>query len=234
MKGPEQQTYTVSAVSPADNSDNQCRKCGECCKGGGPALHLKDLPLITSGKLTVRDLITIRKGELAHNPLTGKIQPASAELVKIAGAGSQWQCCYYDTTQGCKIYHYRPVGCRLLKCWDTSDILNLVEKDTLCRLDIIAGSDPLVALIRDHEELCPCDGLQSILAHRGSLPEQLKKELETRVESDLQFRERVIEAFNLSLHEEMFYFGRPFFQLLKPLGVKVVQSKTGVRLIWNV
>ena len=199
-------------------------------ENGGPALHREDLALITSTRLPVSDLVTIRKGELAHNPLTGKVQPASVELVKIVGAGGQWQCCYYDSDHGCTIYHYRPVGCRLLKCWDPGDILNLV--DTLCRLDIVTADSPFVALIKEHEKLCPCDGLQSILTDRNSLTQQQKNELEARVNSDLQFRKRVIEDYNLSLREEMFYFGRPFFQLLNPLGVSVVESETGVQLIW--
>jgi Fe-S-cluster containining protein len=228
----EQHRDTVRAAFPGDNTAKQCRKCGECCKKGGPALHREDLALVVSGKLPVSDLITIRKGELAYNPLTGKIQPASVELVKIVGAGGRWQCCYYDRDLGCTIYHRRPVGCRLLKCWDPDDILNLVEKDTLCRLDIITADDPFAALIKEHEKLCPCAGLQSILANRDSLTQQQKGALEARVERDLQFRKRVIEDFNLNLREEMFYFGRPFFQLLKPLGVRVVESKTGVQLIW--
>lgn len=233
MVAREQQANAARTVSSDGSGETQCRKCGECCKNGGPALHREDLALITSGKLAVSDLITIRKGELAHNPLTGKVQPASVELVKLVGSGSQWQCCYYDGDQGCTIYHYRPLGCRLLKCWDTSDILNLIEKDTLSRLDILADSDPLVALIKEHEELCPCTGLQSILADKNGLTSQQKKELETRVESDLQFRKKVIGDCNLSLREELFYFGRPFFQLLQPLGVRVVESKTGLQLIWN-
>lgn len=224
---------TGGASKKGSSAEKQCRKCGECCKGGGPALHLEDLALITSGKLAVSDLITIRKGELAHNPLTGKIQPAAVELVKIVGSGKQWQCCYYDSEQGCTIYHYRPVGCRLLKCWDTDDILGLVEKDTLGRLDIVTDNVPLIALITNHEELCPCTGLQSILDEKVSLSQEQKKELETRVRNDLQFRKKVLEEFDFSLREELFYFGRPFFQLLQPLGVRVVESKIGVQLIWD-
>ncbi|MFW2366714.1 MAG: YkgJ family cysteine cluster protein [Desulforhopalus sp.] len=235
MLGDREHQVDKTRQAPQKDSsfEMQCRKCGECCKNGGPALHLEDLVLITSGKLAVSDLITIRKGELVHNPVSGKIQPAAVELVKIVGSGKQWQCCYYDNEQGCTIYHYRPLGCRLLKCWDTADILGLVEKDTVGRLDIVTDNAPLIALITDHEELCPCAGLHSIMDEKGSLTQEQKKELETRVRNDLQFRKKVLEDFGFSLREELFYFGRPFFQLLQPLGVKVVESESGIQLIWD-
>ncbi len=62
-------------------------------------MHIQDLELVGNGKilkLPVSSLITIRKGELAHNPLTQKIQPVTVELVKIVGTGRQWDCCYYN------------------------------------------------------------------------------------------------------------------------------------------
>lgn len=208
-----------------------CKKCGNCCRKGGPALHSQDLPLIKSGKIPVSALITIRKGELAHNPLTGKVQPVAVELVKIVGAGRQWDCCYYDETVGCTIYEHRPHGCRILKCWDTEEILALVEKDTLSRFDILAADDPLIPVIREHERICPCDGLEDVLA--GRLSEKLKKDLEKRVRDDLRFRSRIIADYDLKLSMELFCFGRPFFQLLRALGVGVSESRSGVQLRWE-
>lgn len=233
MKAGEQIAGIVQGASSTGSVQEQCRKCGECCKSGGPALHREDLALIRAGKLTVRDLITIRKGELAHNPLTGKIQPATVELVKIVGSGRQWQCSFYDNERACTIYNDRPIGCRLLKCWDTKDILNVIEKDTLTRMDILDESDPLVPLIKEHEELCPCGGLESVRDNKSRLTPQQKKELETIVSSDLQYRNKVITNFKLSLREELFYFGRPFFQLLQPLGVRIVESENGVQVLWK-
>lgn len=208
-----------------------CKKCGNCCRKGGPALHSQDLPLIQSGKIPVSALITIRKGELALNPLTGKVQPVAVELVKIIGAGRQWDCCYYDETDGCTIYDHRPHACRILKCWDTEEILALVGKDTLSRFDILDADDPLIPVIREHERICPCDGLEDVLA--GRLSEKLKKDLEKRVRDDLRFRTRIIADYNLKLSRELFCFGRPFFQLLQALGVGVSESRSGVQLRWE-
>jgi Fe-S-cluster containining protein len=208
-----------------------CKKCGNCCRKGGPALHSQDLPLIQSGKIPVSALITIRKGELAHNPLTGKVQPVAVELVKIIGAGRQWDCCYYDETDGCTIYDHRPHACRILRCWDTDEILALVEKDTLSRFDILAADDPLIPVIREHERICPCDGLEDVLA--GRISETLKKDLEKRVRDDIRFRSRIIADYDLKLSMELFCFGRPFFQLLQALGVGVSESRSGVQLRWR-
>lgn len=211
----------------------ECRKCGNCCKKGGPALHTQDIELVKRGEIPVSSLITIRKGELGHNPVSGKIQPVTVELVKIVGTGRQWDCCYFDEQSGCTVYDRRPYACRVLKCWDTDEILDLVEKDTLSRFDILDKDDPLAPVILEHERICPCEDLQIVYAGIDLLSEQQKHDLEKRVRSDLRFRSRVIEDFQLKVTEELFYFGRPFFQLLRQLGVGVSESHTGIQLTWG-
>jgi hypothetical protein len=64
-----------------------CRRCGRCCLQGGPALHRADLPLIGDGGIPLERLITIRRGELADNPVAGGVRATRVELVKIAGSG---------------------------------------------------------------------------------------------------------------------------------------------------
>jgi len=215
------------------NKQTVCKKCGNCCQQGGPALHIQDLGLIKTGKIPISSLITIRKGELAENPLAGRIQPVIVELVKIVGTGRLWDCCYYDKDAGCTVYNDRPQACRVLKCWDPEEILNLVEKDTLSRFDILEKDDPMVQVILEHERICPCDNLGFIQSNLGGLSDIFKNELEKRVRSDLRFRTRVIEDFHLKVSEELFYFGRPFFQLLQQLGARVFESPAGVSLRWG-
>jgi hypothetical protein len=108
-----------------------------------------------------------------------------------------------------------------------------VEKDTLSRLDILSGDDPLVPVILEHERLCPCEDLQFIQDNSGRLSTEYKNELEKRVRSDLRFRIRVTGDFQLKVSEELFYFGRPLFQLLEPLGIRVSETPTGIHLIWR-
>lgn len=211
----------------------ECNRCGNCCREGGPALHKGDLTLVRDGKIPISSLITIRKGELTHNPVTEAVQPAGVELIKIIGKGQRWECCYFDEQRGCTIYENRPRTCVLLKCWDTKDILDLVEKETLSRFDILGPDHLLIPAIRKHEHICPCPDLLYIRDRAGRLSDQQEKELEKRVKDDLQFRASVTGDYNLKLSEELFYFGRPLFQLLQPLGAIISESRSEVTLRWK-
>lgn len=210
-----------------------CERCGKCCEQGGPALHRQDIELVRSGLLPTSRLITIRKGELVHNPLIGAVQPAAVELVKIAGTGRQWACCYYDQTRGCTIHDHRPHACRALKCWDTRDVRALIEQDTLSRFDILPANDVLLPVLREHSRICPCDDLAYVRTNLAHLSDEKKQELANRVDKELRLRMRVVAEHHLGLSQELFYFGRPFFQLLQALGVGVVDCGDGVRLRWQ-
>ena len=209
---------------------NECRKCGTCCLQGGPALHMEDLGLIRSGKLPINRLITIRKGELADDPLTDSVHAVAYELVKITGTGRDWRCFYYAAEKGCTIYASRPSACRVLKCWDTAAILALVGQDTLTRLDILAAGDPLRPLVEEHERLCPCPDMEMIRGSVLSGRVQGLDDLQRLVDVDLQFRDQVINDRGLSLAEEMFFFGRPLFQLLQAVGIGITETAGGIRL----
>jgi Fe-S-cluster containining protein len=211
-------------------AQTECRQCGTCCLKGGPALHVEDLESIRNGKLPVNRLITIRKGELAHDPLVGRVQAVAYELVKICGTGRDWRCFYYAAVKGCTIYTSRPSACRVLKCWDSDEILALIGKDILTRLDILEVGDPLRLLVEEHERRCPCPDMElirdSLLG--GSLNDL--DGLQRLVDTDLGFRGQVVKDHNLSLAEELFCFGRPIFQLLQAAGVGITEAAEGVWL----
>lgn len=210
----------------------QCKQCGKCCEQGGPALHLQDIELIHNGQIPIASLITLRKGELAHNPKTDKIQAILVELVKLIGTGREWNCLYYNSDKGCMIYEKRPHACQVLECWDTEAILALVEKDTLSRNLILGEDHPMIPIIAEHERICPCHDLEYLSNNYSRLSAAEKKNIEKRVRHDLRFRSRIIKDFDLKLSEELFYFGRPLFQLLQPLGVRVREAQGELHLIW--
>lgn len=209
----------------------ECKRCGICCQKGGPALHVPDLALVRGGQLPWGDLITIRRGELAHNPLSDEIEPVLQEIVKIRGTGREWCCCYYDpASKGCSIYGKRPMACGVLKCWQPEETLALVGRDLLSRLDILEEDDPLRSFVLEHERLCPCPDMGEV---RNKLTDQAGRDLrslEKLVNTDLAFRNRVVQEFNLDLAQETFLFGRPIFQLLQALGLIVSESPQGLRL----
>jgi hypothetical protein len=52
------------------------------------------------------------------------------------------------------------------------------------------------------------------------------------INEDIRIRTRAVQEFNITLAEELFYFGRPLFQLLQQVGVRVSESEGVLRLRW--
>jgi Fe-S-cluster containining protein len=210
-----------------------CSRCGTCCRQGGPALHRQDLALIREGVLPLDDLITVRRGELALQPLATSPTLVTHEFLKIKGQGGSWCCAFYDEqAKGCRRYSHRPLACRLLDCTDTGPVLAIAGQDLLTRLDCLAADDPLLPLISAHDQLCACPDLEAVSrelenADHGTV---LLADLEAAVASDLAFRARAAAGHRLSLDRELFSFGRPLFQLLLPLGVLTRNTPEGLRL----
>ncbi|MEE4242656.1 MAG: YkgJ family cysteine cluster protein [Desulfopila sp.] len=216
-----------------DTEQNTCKRCGTCCSKGGPALHTADLRLVREGLLPLSRLITIRKGELVFKPHEDAPQLALCELVKISGTGKEWQCFYFDDeTKGCMMYQDRPLSCRELQCWDTGAVEDLVEKDTLDRFDIVSENEPIYSLIREHESRCPCPDMEALL--KALLEKNLPplEPLEELTNEDIRLRRKAVQEIDITLAEELFYFGRPIFQLLQQLGVKVREENGMLKLRW--
>ncbi|MFH1152396.1 MAG: YkgJ family cysteine cluster protein [Pseudomonadota bacterium] len=211
-------------------SQTECRMCGTCCEKGGPALHTQDLDRLGSGGLDPAHLITIRKDELAIDPARNRPMPVKHELVKIRGRKGTWQCCFYDRSKKqCTIYDNRPQACRVLKCWDTSDVLALAGRDLISRIDVIGKDHPLAQRILTHEKRCPCPDMTR-LAQEGHVSGKTIKTLEKLIAADLDFRTQAVTDLNLSVEEEMFAFGRPVFQLLESIGFTVAETPRGLKL----
>ena len=213
-----------------DTKQTSCKQCGICCTKGGAALHSTDIALINKDHILRKDLVTIRKGEFAYNPVADRVQATKAEIVKLRGTGREWTCCYYDPmSRGCTIYDNRPMACGVLKCWDPEESLSLVETDLLGRIEILGQNELLKGLIAEYERACPVPDFTSLPDAFLENPDPIIASLEDAVNRDLQFRDRVVTKSKQILEEEMFLFGRPLFQLLQPFGILVMQS--GNRLL---
>jgi len=191
---------------------------------GGPTLHKEDKKILLEGHISYQHLVTIRKGEPAFTPLSDKPEPVKQELVKIAGKGKTWECLFYGKKESsCAIYEKRPLECRLLKCWDTSDILSITGKDTITRADIISQDDPITKFIERHEKKCSvlmAENLISAVMKKNSDSISLVK-LTALVQQDLAIRSKAISEFGLSVETELFFFGRPMFKILNSQGISV-------------
>lgn len=136
-------------------TDEQCRRCGTCCRSGGPALHQADRSLVESGRLPLADLFTIRSGEPVMDNVAGTRSTAPTDIIKIKGTGRGWQCRYFDpATNGCRIYGHRPLECKLLLCANPAEAMAEYDQDRLTRRDLLEGQADLMALITDHEASC--------------------------------------------------------------------------------
>lgn len=212
-----------------------CKQCGTCCRQGGATLHREDLELLRAGAIGYQHLTTIRKGELALSPISDRLEPTATELVRLSGSKGSWSCCFLDQElNACTIYDQRPLECRLLKCWDTAELLKAVGRNTLCRLDLIDTANPLRELIEFHEHECGCPDMEKIRnADREAEGAEWLARLTALVRKDLAFRSRVMTEFNLPTTVEVFAFGRPLFIILNSVGIMTREEQGEVTLRWQ-
>ena len=211
-----------------------CDRCGSCCKQGGPALHRPDISLIQGGRLDRYHLVTIRKGEPAFLPFADQPAPVPSEFLKLQGRQGSWCCLFYDEqARACSIYENRPMACGLFDCTAPEPILAITGKDLLTRFDCIDPDDPLLPLVRRHDREFPCPDMEMVTAGLNSPADRLSllADLTPLVNGDLAFRRQLTAQGTLSVAAEMFYFGRPLFQLLLPLGVGIRETPSGVQLL---
>lgn len=201
---------------------NECQRCGTCCQKGGPVLHHEDKEILRAWHIGHKHLVTIRQGELARNPINDLLEPVHQELVKVRGKGDDWTCCFYDEKESsCSVYEHRLLECRLLKCWNPSELLSVIGKNTIIRADVINPDDPILEVIKTHELECPYDEIETsidnILRERNK-SKNLER-LTQLVNKDLSIRHYALSELGLNKDFELFIFGRPLFKILIDRGL---------------
>jgi len=202
----------------------ECTRCGTCCLKGGPALHHEDKKILLAGYAGHQHLVTIRKGEMAFNPLRNILEPVKKELIKVKGKGDDWACYFYDEKEAsCNIYENRFLECCLLKCWDTSEIMSLIGKNTITRADIINPGDPIMKVINEHEQECPFNEINALVSglYSGKEKSKILTQLSEFVQKDFAIRSYAVAELGLMEEFEMFIFGRPLYKCLNDRGLKV-------------
>jgi len=212
-----------------------CRQCGTCCRKGGPALHHQDTDLLREGAIGYRQLVTIRAGEFVYSPVSGALEAAVGELVKITGRGGEWTCLFFEESRSaCGIYDRRPLECRLLKCWDPGELLTVAGRDTIRRVDIVAAGDPVLDLIAHQQRECPAEVVATATAGWRSEPanEKCRDLLADLVRRDLALRNHAIVDLGLPAEVELFVFGRPLFRQLAGFGVGLREVDGHIEFLW--
>lgn len=206
-----------------DTATTECRRCGTCCKKGGPSFHLEDKVLVENGIILSKHLYTIRKGELSFDNVKGCILPASSDIIKIKGRKGSWTCVFFDGKNNeCTIYDTRPMECRVLKCWDTREIEKIYAKNRLTRKDLISSIEGLWDLVEEHQNQCGYDMLTLFVdaLNTDKKNEVLKGILEI-IEHDIKIRELVVQRAGLESDLTDFIFGRPITETIKMYGLKI-------------
>ncbi len=183
---------------------SSCRRCGTCCKKGGPSFHSEDRFLIEDGLILSKHLYTIRKGETVYDNVTGRLCSAESEIIKIKGKHGRWTCVFFNE-HGCDIYDNRPIECRALKCWDTRDIEKIYACNRLSRKDLLSEIKGLWELIQDHESRCSYQKLRQLLKQS---PEN-KDEIQLMLAYDKEIRAVASEKGRIDPEMTDFLFGRP-------------------------
>jgi Fe-S-cluster containining protein len=214
-------------------SDSTCRRCGTCCKKGGPAFHQADKALIESGEIPAKYLYTIRKGEMAHDNVRQCLEPVSSDIIKIKGKGNSWTCLFFDKAQAaCSIYDHRPIECRALKCWDTDQLEALYSQKRLTRGDLLAGIEGLWDLIKGHQQRCSYDTILALVkAIDSDQPGHARQKLAELIQFDNEIRKLAVSRGGLDADMLDFLFGRPLNQTLKNFGLSVLQKGKKIVLV---
>jgi Fe-S-cluster containining protein len=216
------------AKSEPNTKNTKCRRCGTCCKNGGPSFHLEDKMLIEKGMIPLKFIYTIRKGERCYDNIKECFLPASSDILKIKGQKGSRTCVFFnETDQECTIYDHRPMECRILKCWDTGEIQRIYAQNRLTRKDLILSVEGLWQLVEDHQERCSYDMLKLFIdsLEKENRHEALEKILNI-IEYDKNIRNLTIQKAGLDPDLTDFLFGRPITETIRIYGIKI-EEKNG-------
>mgnify|MGYP001820073788 FL=1 len=194
---------------------DQCQRCGICCQKGGPALHKEDVLLIEKGCIPAKNLFTLRKGEMAFDNVHGHAAPLEDEIMKIKGQDGSWACCYYDpTAHACRNYDSRPVECRVLACWNTTEIEQIYAHDRLTRRDLLASVGGLWEIVQTHERRCAYRKIEKWMPQIKSGNETARAALGEIVAYDRHLRSLAVAKSGITPALLDFLFGRPLSETL--------------------
>jgi Fe-S-cluster containining protein len=221
-------------TSPEGNRET-CRRCGECCRKGGPAFHAVDRPLIEKGLIPASCLYTIRPGEPVRDNVAGRLAFAEADIIKIKGRGDEWTCCFLATDdKGCRIYEDRPEECRRMQCWDTRAIEARYQKQRLSRYDLLKSVNGLWELIVHHEERCSYARVRKLCSRLDADDrDSAMSEIQSMVRYDESLRALLVERGQARDDMLDFLLGRPLTRILPGFHIRVDRRDDRIRLVYS-
>jgi len=201
---------------PTDPNDPVCRRCGICCRKGGPGLHAEDLPLIADGTLPRNRLVTLRAGEPVYDNVAGRVEALAEEMLKVRDLDSR-ACPFLEGEADCLIHGRRPRECRLLFCEAPQALMEAYGRDRLTRRDVLPPGSAIFELVRHHEERCPAAKAAALARRAARQDAAALRELGDMIRFDETYRELLVTRAGVAADESPFYLGRPLRQVLRPL-----------------
>ena len=205
-----------------------CLKCGTCCRKGSPSLYQEDLPLVLRGAIKRTDLMTLRKGEIGFSNEQNDLIQLSREQVKIQEKPGTRECLFFQSESGaCGIYENRPLQCRTLECWNPEDFQRLERGRPLSRRDLFAPLDPVLPVIKAHEEKCDLMHLEKELQRAGDQQKDGQDRVMEGLGFDRHAREFLGETYGFRPEHLVFLLGRPLMEVVASLGYRISLDPEG-------
>jgi len=147
---------------------------------------------------------------LVRDNINGGLISLSREIIKIKSRADSDTCVLFNSEDtACAIYEDRPVQCRAMKCWDTSEIVRLYRQDQLSRTELFSEIPWVMELIGSHETRCGCEKIRELIAGRESGDSSAGEALSALIAFDSSLREVVREKDARAGQILDLLFGRP-------------------------
>ncbi len=208
----------------------RCKRCGDCCRNGGPALHTEDMSLIEDGTIPLSSIVTLRPGERVYDQPAQNILALDSEILKIKGRDGTWTCMFYSPEgRSCGMYDSRPAECEILFCRDIEPLAAMYDKDRLTRADLLPEGHPLHELIAEHDAKCAPLHMENIAKDARNGNAEAGEALREMVLFDMEMRRLVPEKTGMDPAMNDFLFGRPLRVLLRAMNIKVYEVGDTIR-----
>ena len=193
-----------------------CRRCGACCRAGGPALHAGDLPLVRRGVLDLTNLVTLRRGEIVTDNVAGGVGPSPQEIVKIRPVSGGRACRFAiaGAPAACAIHRDRPAECRALFCQAPEALVALYREERLTRRDILGAAGPAAELCAYHEAETDLTRLAGLCRLALSGDADAREAVARALRLDAALRELTPARAGIPAAALPFLFGRPLEEAL--------------------
>lgn len=211
-----------------------CRRCGDCCRNGGPALHEEDIPLIQDGTIPLTSIVTLRPGERAYDQPAQSFLPLDAEILKIKGRDGKWTCAFFSPEgNACGMYNIRPIECSVLFCRDIEPLVQMYTQSRLSRADLLPEGHPLLELIAEHDRKCEPKRMEELALAAREGNSDAGCALKEMVLFDMEVRRLVPEKAGMPAEMNDFLFGRPLRVLLRAIKINVYEVGNSIRFGFN-